>query len=364
MFIKSLELKNFRCFTGKTFNFNNRIVVFEGINGSGKTSVLEALHYACYLKSFKTNRSAELVKLGADCFFIEIDFDELENQVSHCIQAGFQNKNKLVKLNKKSIKSYKDIVAYYRIIGISEDDIQLVQGAPEYRRLFLNQALMIFYNDFVSQFKEYKKILEQRNSILFQNNVLTKSKRDELFIWTKQLWECSREIQKQRISFLKEIEETVNDLLDKYFSPSDLRVALEYRPKNTKSKESFDVFWERYQEKVSDELKWNRSLFGIHLDDFTISFQNKKARVYASRGQQKLIVFLLKIAQFLKLKSNGLAAVILLDDFLTDFDDKRFSDCCKILQDLSAQIFLTVPLKSFFKKKNDYFSKNVQLISL
>jgi DNA replication and repair protein RecF len=364
MFIKSLELKNFRCFTDKTFTFDNNVVVLEGENGSGKTSLLEALHYACYLKSFKTNRGAELVQLGTDHFFVGIDFDEVETQISHRIQAGFCDKNKVVKFNKKPIKSYKDILSYYRIISIAEDDIQLVQGAPEARRFFLNQALMVFHEDFLIQFRDYKKVLEQRNSFLLNHYVLTKSQLEELGVWTKQLWQHSQKIQKQRISFLKEIEETVNDLLAKYFLPTDLCVTLEYKPKNTKPNESFDVFWKRYQEKVSDELKWNRSLFGIHIDDFTIHFQNKKARVYASRGQQKLIVFLLKIAQYLKLKSNGVSSVILLDDFLTDFDDKRFSDCCKILQNLSTQIFVTVPLKSMIKKKSGYFSKNVQIISL
>ena len=87
-----------------------------------------------------------------------------------------------------------------------------------------------------------------------------------------------------------------------------------------------------------------RSCFGAHLDDFAVVFQGKRARAYASRGQQKLTVFLIKIAQMMLLIEQGTGGVLLLDDFLTDFDEQRVKQCLKTLQSMPFQVFFTTPV--------------------
>ena len=144
----------------------------------------------------------------------------------------------------------------------------------------------------------------------------------------------------------------------------NLSISFKYKSKKIDLTKTFDEFWVKYPEKIKDEeSRWGRSMFGAHLDDFLITFQEKRARAFASRGQQKLILFLLKIAQLMELQKTGKNATLLIDDFLTDFDENRLKSCLNILQKINSQIFITCPLKSFLSPK---FSKDtqIQIISL
>lgn len=353
MIIKSVKLRNFRCFKACNFDFDKKIVLIEGQNGSGKTSLLEALYYACYLRSFKTRLGRELVSFDADHFFIQVDFDQID-EMSNQIQVGHSQKDgKSIKLNKKQVKSFKEIISHYRIISVSEDDIQLIKGAPEERRAFLNQSLFLLDEEFLVKLKIYKQVLEQRNSFLLKNSIFTNNLKDELYTWTQQLWEKSIEIQQQRIHFLKDVEKELNKLLNDNFEGFEsIKIRLEYVPRNLKIKETFEIFWDKYQQELLEkEFRWGRSLFGLHLDDFSISFKKKRAKFYASRGEQKLVLFLLKVEQLLKVKNKGENGALLLDDFLTDFDSKKLNDSLFLLKKLDCQVFITCPIKSFIFPK-------------
>jgi len=347
--IQKIRLKNFRCFDDQTFDFeNNKFVIITGKNGSGKSSLLEALHYSCYLRSFRTHLNKDLVNLEQDYFFINIEFD-LENLgTSDQLHVGFSDaEGKQVKLNQKIIQSYKELISQYRIVSLSEDDLRVVSGAPETRREFFDFALFLLTPDFLVQSKRYRQTLEQRNSMLGNMHARNSSSfNEELKIWSQKLWEEALPIKEARKDYLIELELLVNKLLMQYFSEqeTDLCVSFTYSSKNSPG-ETFELFWEQHESKsLITELKWGRSLFGAHLDDFSISFQNKKAKIFASRGQQKLIVFLIKVAQLSMTLQHGEPGVFLLDDFLTDFDAGRLQNCLTVLQDLPFQIFITSPV--------------------
>ena len=367
MFINSIKLKNFRCFKNNKFNFDSRLVLIEGDNASGKTSLLESLYFPCYLRSFRTRLSKEVVEFEQDHFFLEVDFKD-NFDLGSLIQVGYSDKDgKLVKLNQKQVQSYRDIISCYKVISITEDDLLLVGKGPEGRRGFLNQSLFLLDPGFVCEFRKYKQILDQRNAFLIKNVHKSVSHRieEELLTWTKQLWEQSLKIQKARIDFLSKIEDISNDFLKNHFSTvNTFFLSFIYLPRNIVINQNFDLFWEKYKKNILEkELRWGRSLFGAHLDDFSITFKNQKARLFASRGQQKLILFLLKISQLQMLKNSGNSGVLLLDDFLTDFDSTRVTEFLTFFQELDYQIFITCPLKSFLfskvSKKNDFQITNL-----
>ena len=364
MFINKIKLQNFRNFKQNEFIFNSRVVVIEGKNGSGKTSLLESLYYTCFLKSFRTHQRKDLITINDNYFFTQLDFDD-EFKIPNQIQIGLSAKDgKLVKFNKNPITSYKQILSQYKVISIAEDDLSLVQGAPEERRTFLNQFQMLLELEFIKILKEYKQILQQRNELIFNSKNLSLHEKGEFYIWSKQLWEKTIIIQKQRIDYLKKLEKEVNNLLVKYLEKENLSISFKYKSKKIDLTKTFDEFWNKYPEKIKDEeLRWGRSMFGAHLDDFLITFQEKKARAFASRGQQKLILFLLKIAQLMELQKTGKNAILLIDDFLTDFDENRLNNCLNIIQKINSQIFITCPLISFISSN---FSNKIkyQIISL
>lgn len=142
--LASLYLKDFRCFEQTTIDLDSKIVLICGANGTGKTSLLEALYYGCYLRSFRTHLSRDLVALGKDSFFVKFLIrDGVEdNSVDHTIQIGFAHNKRLVKVDNKTAISYKDLLLYYRVVSLTEDDLKLIQDGPEERRAFLDQALL------------------------------------------------------------------------------------------------------------------------------------------------------------------------------------------------------------------------------
>lgn len=349
MIIKELTIRQFRCFQERTIQFDGRIVVIEGANGSGKSSLLEALHYACYLRSFRTHLNRDLINLGKDFFFINVAFQPELSAVTDQIQVGFSgSEGRIVRYNQKLVQSYKELNDHFRIVTLVADDIELIQGSPELRRDFLNYALLLHDPVVMATFKRYKQILDQRNSMLSQRRSNLTSN-DEFAIWTKNLWESSKYIQSLRVAYLETLENAVNGLLAGYFAGPDtvdLCVKFGYSAKNMKDKdESFDEFWSNYKKsQLVTEQEWGRSLFGVHLDDFTVTFQSKKARAFASRGQQKLLILLIKIAQLQQLSKVGEPGVLLLDDFMTDFDHSRVEQSVAALKDLKFQMFLSCPV--------------------
>lgn len=341
MFIASIILKNFRCFSELTLNFEKQITLIEGANASGKTSVLEALHYACYLRSFRTHIPREMLAFGHDTFIIKIAGTSSPTQeINWNVHVGFSGKKRLIKIDDKTISSYKELVETYRVISSIEDDLMLIKGGPEVRRAFMDQSIMLEDPTRVSSLRRYQAVLDQRNALLAQSHYDSLS----YDIWTQQLWELSQTIQMHRKAFLSKLEQEVNFLLEKFFKINSL-IALEYCPKRYSLQDSYSAFKEAYPALNPEESRYRRSLFGAHLDDCRISFFDKSSKNYASRGQQKLIIILIKIAQ---LRLLGSQSVIILDDFMTDFDSTIIAKLLELLVSLNVQIILTSPLEGSF----------------
>lgn len=342
MQIHSIELKNFRCFPHKIVKFDSNLVIIEGDNGSGKTSLLEAMHYGCYLRSFRTYNPRYMVAHGQESFFIKLHIDEGELlPADHEIQIGFIGKRRSVKLNQHPICSYKELMESYRVITITEDDLGLITGGPEVRRTFVDTALILGNPLFTKTLADLKKIIDQRTSLITQRS----SNLDVFKLWTQQLWEQSRFIQQERIALLTKIEKQAQKLIQEMFNGS-YTLTIDYRPKVDLKEDSFEEWFKAHSSLYEQETIMGRSLFGAHLDDFVIKFQDNHSKIYASRGQQKLLVMLIKMAQVHEIALVKGPAVLLLDDFLTDFDRKRAELCLKILCGLHGQIILTTPLAS------------------
>lgn len=356
MRISQLTLKNFRCFQDQQFSFDKKFVVIEGNNGVGKTSLLEALHYACYLRSFRTPSGTDLIGSGTPHFFVQVkvvatsDEQELvEEAESSTLQVGFSEEGKSVKYNGKAVASHKQLLTYYRVVSITEDDLELVRGAPEVRRAFLQQSLLLLDAAQSSLITQYKKVLHQRNSILFRNKGVqpAAATHEELRIWSEQLWALSKKLVELYSVFLEQLQASVNELLATYFTQDNFSISFEYIVKQQEfAGADFNSFWSHWSlQMVRDEFAQGRTLFGVHLDDFVINFKSVKAKLFASRGQQKLVVFLMKYAQFYLVgKNNGSKSCLLLDDFLTDFDRNRLERCLELLHNSNVQVFITCPI--------------------
>jgi DNA replication and repair protein RecF len=276
----------------------------------------------------------------SDSFFIKVQLaDSLGTPTD--IQAGFSGKKRLVKVDQKAVQSFKELMQFYRIVTITEDDLHLIKGGPDVRRAFVDQAMVLFDPEVAVALRSFKAVAENRNALLARG-VYSES----LDVWTQQLWEQSRTIQQKRREFLTRLESKVNELLSVHFDQQkELSIELGYSSKNIEPEDSFDDFQQKGPALFENELRMRRSLFGAHLDDFAIIFCHKKSKAYASRGQQKLVAVLLKIAQMQELVSVVGPAIFLLDDFLTDFDETTAKTVVNLLISLENQLIFTSPVE-------------------
>ena len=336
--LTSVELKKFRCFSHLQLDLSAPYILLEGVNGVGKTSILEALYYACYLRSFRTHSPKELIAFEAEEFFIKVALQSVEG-LSHTIQIGMSSHKRLVRVDQRAISSYKDLMSYYRIISLTEDDLALIQGSPQFRRLFLDQMLLLLNHDYGLILKHYRQIVEQRNAYL----QLKQSDEGTYKALTHQMWKQATYIAKKRKNLLNHLYLVVNDL-SKQFISTDYKICFSYHPKKELC-DTFEEFYEKGSRLKEAEYRYGRSLFGTHLDDMTITIENRYSRPYASRGQQKLILLLFKISQLYILNEMGCSSIFLLDDFMTDFDENHALELISALCSLDVQLIFTSPLK-------------------
>ena len=338
IYLSRISLVNFRCFKQLTLDIQSPYVLLEGPNGIGKTSILEALYYACYLRSFRTHNPRELISFGAHEFFVKINLDT-HNNLEHVLQIGFSQAKRLVKIDQKVIHSYKDLMRYYRIISITENDLEIVQGSPQSRRLFLDQMLVLLDASYGKILKGYRHIVDQRNALLQQKDI----NNETYDIMTHQVWQQAHEIQERREQLLNELVKHVNEqgtiFLDKFFS-----ITCIYRPKRS-LEDDYESFKKMHPRLMEQEYRLRRTLFGAHLDDVLILSKDRECRFFASRGQQKQIIILLKIAQLKILLKKGISSVCLLDDFMTDFDPVCAIALVDALKKLGTQLIFTTPLQ-------------------
>jgi len=319
-------------------------VLIHGPNGSGKTSILEALHYACYLKSFKTHLPKEVIQAQAQSFGIGLS---ILSGTLDTVQVQYSAKKKVVKLNEHTISSYKELNSAYRAVTITEDDLLMIQGAPSLRRQFLDSLVLMLDSSHAALLQKYRAILHNRNALVSRGRA-----DDESYIlWTNQLLTVSRLIQHARKEAVMVLEKEAQELFTASFAiPYDglaLTISYEYA---SPCKEIGDIgtaeqLIERYPHLKEQELRQKRTLFGAHLDDISIQYLGKNCRTYSSRGQQKLVLFLLKMAQLQAMRTQGKeGAVLLVDDFMTDFDEQRARAFLPLMTKLSTQVILTSPL--------------------
>ncbi|MDQ5940404.1 MAG: replication and repair protein RecF [Candidatus Dependentiae bacterium] len=357
MGIAHLTLRNFRCFDQLDLTIDQPFLIIEGPNGSGKSSIAEALYYACYLKSFRTHRASDVVRHGDETAFFLRLHGQLADGDSYTIQVGFEDGAKRVKVNDMIITTYKEIMDYYKVVLVSEHDLGIIQEGPEERRSFINQLCVLQDPGMAELLRLNKHMVSQRTQLLLSSQCHD----DHFVLWTQQLWENSTEIVRRRHAGLALLQKEVTYLAT-YLGFELPSITLTYKQKGG-SHPTFTEFWAEYQTNTFPQEQYQRrTLFGCHLDDVVINFGAKNARLYASRGQQKLIVLLLRAAMIRVLQEQGgcsRTVVFVLDDFVTDLDKKVMNAVLNMVQSLGCGVVITCPLVDMVS-----FSQGAQLVRL
>lgn len=354
MYITEIKLQNFRNYEQEKIELYQGINVFYGDNAQGKTNILESVFLSAIGKSFRTKKEAELIKLGEKAANIEINFQK-ESRVGK-IKYEISDKKEIF-INGIKIKKLSEILGNINIVMFSPDDIEILKDGPEKRRKFLNMMISQLRPNYVYYFNLYMKTLEQRNNYLKQIKYENK-KEDLLDIWNEKLVEYGSIIFEYRKEFLEKIVNKIKDIHLKITEGKE-KIEVKYIS-DFKNKENFK---ELLQKSKKNDLLKGYTTKGIHRDDFSVAINNKEVSVYGSQGQHRTAILSLKLAELYMIYDEiGEYPILLLDDFMSELDEKRRKSFLNNITETQVLITGTHPITLEKLKYNVYNVKEGKVV--
>ena len=305
--IHSLWVKSFRCLGENRLSFDDSSfmsVIAE--NNVGKTSILEACYILGNLSSFVTSDISQIVSFECEASYMGIKVLNAESSFNYYLKVDKLGK-KYITLNDRVTRQRSDILKLFRANYISSDSLFFLTSQPSFRRLKLDQSLAQFSVTYRKNLATFKRLILQKNKLLKQNPDTTLLKHSNQLIAP-----LIYEIQKERIQYLKDIEDFINESLYSITFPIK-KISLVYQSKfiNFTSDQIFDyINTNMYKEKMS-----LYSLYGPHRDDFLFNVDDRLIKSFYSRGVCRVIAYFFQLGQSIFIqKYTGLPMLLLLDE--------------------------------------------------
>ena len=348
MWINNIKLKNFRNYDNKEIHLHENINVFYGENAQGKTNIIESIFLSSIGKSFRTNKEKELIKFNEEKALVEINFEKSDRKGNIKIEIGAQ---KQIYLNGIKLKKLSELLGNINIVIFTPDDINILKGGPQNRRKFLDIMISQLRPNYMHVLTLYLKTLEQRNNYLKQIKIENKDE-NLLDIWDEKLVEYGMRIYEYRKEFIEKIQNKIQNI----------------HKEITENKEEIEIKYfsdANTRQNFINELKSRRKLDiikgfttkGIHRDDFVVYINGKEVEIYGSQGQHRTAILSLKLSELNVIYDEiGEYPILLLDDFMSELDDKRRKNFLNNIKDI--QVIITCTEKITLENLK-YFSYNV-----
>ena len=332
MSLKKMAINQFRNISSAELIFNSKINLIIGANGSGKTSLLEAIHFLGLGRSFRTHLSNRVVNYDHKEFTL---YGEINSQ-NLTIPIGLQkskNGESILKINGLHGKKLANLTQYLPLQLITPESYTLLSGSPKNRRAFLDWG--VFYHDprFYHNWARIKRLLKQRNAALKQCNTY-----NELQVWDNELCLLSEEISAQRQAYFELLMPLIDSTLADFLP--DFSISSKFFCGWDKSNKSL-------QDYLTDNFNRDKQLgyttAGPQKADIRFKVNGLPIADILSRGQLKLFVYALRLAQGLFLNSvNDKQCVFLIDDFSSELDQTKQQILAKHITHSDAQLFISV----------------------
>jgi DNA replication and repair protein RecF len=390
MFLKHLSLTNFRNFTRLDLQIPQRVVLLTGANAQGKTTVLEAIYFLAAFTSFQTHTDRQLInfveagrKDATAVARLVADFERGKGR--HRIEArlildpvGVLNGQRLRKevLLDGVKKSVNEVIGHFNAVIFVPQMSQIIEGAPEDRRRYLNLALAQSTPGYARVLSEYNQALTQRNALLKalgENGgaalTVSQGSRDQLEVWDEALTRLGSQIILWRIEAVRQIERLASDVhhelthgteslrlsYDPAFDPLPkpdgqlgLKMDTVIDRSGLKLNEIQISFRERLRELRGEEIARGVTTIGPHRDELRFIANKVDLGDYGSRGQIRTALLALKLAEVNWMKERtGEWPVILLDEVMAELDLQRRADLLKYVGGSEQVLFTTTDLKLF-----------------
>lgn len=361
MLFKKISLTGYKNYDTQTFHFNERIIGICGLNGKGKTNLLDAINYLCFTKSYFTKSDVLNIHFGGEGFRLEGELQNGnpgESQKIVCIYRSSPKKE--FYLNDIAYEKFSHHIGKFPCVVIAPDDIEMITGGSEERRKFLDTLISQVDAEYLQQLIIYNKVLAQRNSFLKNEALENTFDKGLLEVLDQQLITPAIYIHKTRNQFSKQLFPIVQEFY-KLISGNNEVVTLEYN-----SQLNENNFFELLKSFLQKDRLLQRTNVGIHKDDLTFLLNENIFKTIASQGQRKSLLFACKLAEFEILKQvKGFPPLLLLDDVFEKLDGHRMKNLLEyVCQKNSGQVFITDTHTDRLQTALSQFGNAVQIIEL
>lgn len=336
MRLEKLRLLDFKNYKEATLEFPSKVNCLLGLNGSGKTNLLDAIHYLSFTRSFLNSSDSHNIRHGCDSFLVwgGFDFDGVKHELACQVQPGHR---KTVKEDGQVYDKMSDHIGKYPVVLISPADVDLIKEGSEARRKFFDSMIAQVDQQYLQVLVEYHHCLKQRNSLLKMFQERQYADLDLIDTYDQRLVHTGLEIFQKRKEFIVEFLPLLNTSFI-FLVDQQEEGTLQYRS------DFFEIdFLTALKQSFNKDLALQRTTVGIHRDDYEFGFAHGELKRLGSQGQQKSFLVALKLASVEVLKQHkGFNPILLLDDIFDKLDDLRIARLLKIVAGKNyGQLFIT-----------------------
>ena len=357
MYLKKLHLRSFRNYVDRQVEFTARKTILVGNNAQGKSNLLEAVELLASLKSHRASRDRELVLDTAIAGQVEAVVERAYS--TNELSIIFRKKGRrTVAVNRENLRRQLDFLGVLNAVQFSSLDLDLVRGAPDTRRSWLDGLLIQLEPVYSSILQQYNHVLRQRNALLKKIRAVRQDQslgsadsfEPQLRLWDEQLAAAGSRVARRRARVVERLAPIAHSWHKRISGDEQLEV--KYLPnvewtEDDPSKVQ-QAFLARIEERRMAEQYQGKTVVGTHRDEIEFAIDRTPARYYGSQGQQRTLVLALKLAE-LKLIEEviGEPPLLLLDDVLAELDPNRQKQLLEVIDDRFQTIITTTHIDSF-----------------
>lgn len=333
MSVKEIDLVSFRNHAHINLKLGEGLNVIYGENGSGKTSILEAIYSLSLGRSFRTSRLPELVRKGDEYLSVKGKFISDNSEETIQLNQKSDGKRKIIQ-NGVQIKGLKELIGRNPVVLVSPEEQRITQGPPAERRIFFDRLFSETKKEYIYLLSDFVRVLKQRNTAIQRYRDMRTGK-DEIISWDEPFSNLSEQLWSLREKFHKKFNNHLETAVNNY-SEENLQLRSVYT--SSKTEENIQEYLKK---NINRDVSTGRTSIGPQKDNYQFEFQNRDMRQFGSQGEHKLALVLLKLAEFSYISTEkGKQPVMLLDDLFSKLDFKRSDDLLSLL-DTGAQTIIT-----------------------